>query len=344
MTDPAAEPVLEVDSSLDSDSATGSDMESYSTSLASSVQDYKIEHGRRFHAYREGAYHFPNDDKEQDRLDMVHQMQMLAKDGKLFLAPLSAPPKRILDVGTGTGIWAIEAGDAYPDAEIIGNDLSPIQPHWVPPNVRFEVDDAESTWPADRPRFDLIHCRYLAGSISCWPRLMQQSFSATLPGGWAEFSDYEMRYYADDGSVPAQGSNMTRLADLLVEGCERIGRTVSPGPRLAGWMRDAGFVGVRERLCKLPVGAWARDPVLKRVGAWNWVQTFEGLEAFVLAVFTRVLGWEADEVRVFVAKCREDMRRKDVHMILNFYVAYGQRPEEGGKEGGKEGEEGEAAA
>lgn len=60
-----------------------------------------MEHGRRFHAYREGAYNFPNDEKEQDRLDMVHHMQMLAKGSKLFLAPLAADPKRILDVGTG---------------------------------------------------------------------------------------------------------------------------------------------------------------------------------------------------------------------------------------------------
>ncbi|KAL1645819.1 hypothetical protein SLS58_003703 [Diplodia intermedia] len=326
MSNPTTEPALEVDTSLDSDSAAGSDMQSYSTSLASSVQDYKIEHGRRFHAYREGAYHFPNDDKEQDRLDMVHHMQMLAKGRKLFLAPLSAPPKRILDVGTGTGIWAIEAGDAYPDAEIIGNDLSPIQPHWVPPNVRFEVDDAESDWPADRAPFDLVHCRYLAGSIADWPRLMRQAHAATAPGGWAEFSDYEMQYRSDDGSIPSD-SNMARLADLLVDGCARIGRTVSPGPRLKAWMQDAGFVRVEARLCKLPVGAWARDPVLKQIGAFNFVQTYEGLEAFVLAVFTRVLGWEAEEVQVFVAKCRQDMKRRDVHMFLPFYVVWGQRPE-----------------
>lgn len=87
--------------------------QSYSTSLASSVREYKMEHGRRFHAFREGAYNFPNDDKEQDRLDMVHHMQMLAKDKKLFLAPLSAPPKRILDVGTGY-VFSFGGGDGQP--------------------------------------------------------------------------------------------------------------------------------------------------------------------------------------------------------------------------------------
>ena len=32
----------------------------------------------------------------------------------------------------------------YPDAQIIANDLSAIQPKKVPPNVTFEVDDCES--------------------------------------------------------------------------------------------------------------------------------------------------------------------------------------------------------
>lgn len=175
---------------------------------------------------------------------------------------------------------------------------------------------------------------------------MRQALTATKPGtGWAEFSDYEMRYYADgDGSSmpPSSDSNhMARLADLLVDGCARIGRTVSPGPSLKTWMQQAGFVDVQTRLCKLPLGAWPKDPVLKKIGAFNFVQTYEGLEAFVLGVFTRVLGWSPDEVQVFVAKCRRDMKRKDVHMVLNFHVAYGRRPEERAR--GKEAAAGAAA-
>jgi ubiquinone/menaquinone biosynthesis C-methylase UbiE len=35
-----------------------------------------------------------------------HHMMYLALDNKLFLAPLDHPQK-VLDVGTGTGIWAM---------------------------------------------------------------------------------------------------------------------------------------------------------------------------------------------------------------------------------------------
>ncbi|KAI8247308.1 Secondary metabolism regulator LAE1 [Colletotrichum sp. SAR 10_77] len=35
--------------------------------------------------------------------------------------------KRVLDVGTGTGLWAIDFADEHPDAEVLGTDLSPVQ-------------------------------------------------------------------------------------------------------------------------------------------------------------------------------------------------------------------------
>ena len=49
---------------------------------------------------------------------------------KLYLAPIKKQPKNMLDIGTGTGIWAIEMGDEYPDTHIIGTDLSATQPTW----------------------------------------------------------------------------------------------------------------------------------------------------------------------------------------------------------------------
>ena len=33
--------------------------------------------------------------------------------GELHLAPIGENPQRILDLGTGTGIWAIDMGNPY---------------------------------------------------------------------------------------------------------------------------------------------------------------------------------------------------------------------------------------
>ena len=93
----------------DSESGYGSDtLGSSSTSLTSSVRDFAFENGRRYHRFREGAYNFPNEDSEQDREDMKHAM-MVNLCQTLHFAPLGDNPQNILDMGTGTGIWAIES-------------------------------------------------------------------------------------------------------------------------------------------------------------------------------------------------------------------------------------------
>lgn len=90
------------------------------------------------------AYNYPNDPTEIERLDDQYEILKLVMDGRNYMAPFSQenPPKRVLDVATGTGIWAVEMGDEFPEAKIIGTDLSPIQPQYVPLNVRFFIEDS----------------------------------------------------------------------------------------------------------------------------------------------------------------------------------------------------------
>ena len=65
---------------------------------------------------------------------MYHAVRLSMGD-RLFYAPIEAP-SAVLDIGTGTGIWAIDVADAYPAAEVVGTDLSPIQP---PVNYPFPL-------------------------------------------------------------------------------------------------------------------------------------------------------------------------------------------------------------
>lgn len=89
--------------------STASDTSSNATaSLSSSVRDFNFENKRRYHKYKEGRYAFPNDDAEQEREDMKHSMVVTLCGGALHSAPLQNPQK-ILDIGTGTGIWAIDS-------------------------------------------------------------------------------------------------------------------------------------------------------------------------------------------------------------------------------------------
>lgn len=102
------------------------------TSLASSLQEYLEENGRRYHAYYGPDKNLmPTDEVEQERLDIHHELMLLIAGNELYKAPIKkGAHHKVLDLGTGTGIWAIDYATAHPEAEVIGLDLSPIQPNW----------------------------------------------------------------------------------------------------------------------------------------------------------------------------------------------------------------------
>ncbi len=72
----------------------------------------------------------PNDEAEQERIDMQHQSFLLIFGGELYQAQV-AKVSRVLDIGCGIGIWAMDFADMHPEATVIATDLSPIQPQWV---------------------------------------------------------------------------------------------------------------------------------------------------------------------------------------------------------------------
>ena len=233
----------------DGDSAFG-DGSNASTSIASSVLNYEYENGRRYHGYRSGSYVLPNDDEEQDRLDLIHHIFLLILDGKLYNAPV-VNPKRVLDVGTGTGIWCLDLGDENPGIDVVGTDLSPIQPSWVPPNVKFYIDDAESDWvyPPEE-HFDLIHLREMSGSIADWDRLCTQAYSNLKPGGWLELQEPLAQFEADDETIE-RANNINQWQTALADGSRQFGKDIKEAPTLKGRMERAGFVDVHERLIKV---------------------------------------------------------------------------------------------
>jgi len=307
----------------DADSAYGDELASYTTSLSSSVTNYKYENGRRYHAFRQGSYVFPNDEGENHRLDIMHHLITLRLNGRLHRAPIK-DPHRILDIGTGTGIWAIEMGDQYPSAEILGNDLSAIQPRMVPPNVRFEVDDVEAEW-VYTSRFDYIHCRHMTGSLKDWPRLVAQVYKNLKPGGWAEFNDFDMWFYSDDGTYAKDTAAYKWCAEIDA-GLRAMERDPQPGKSLRKWVTDAGFVNINEERYKIPVGMWPKDKKLKEIGAYNLMQFLDGLDGISMAVMTRIRGWKAEEVTVFLPDVKKDLRNRDIHIQYDMVSLFCQKP------------------
>ncbi|KAF4621959.1 hypothetical protein G7Y89_g14385 [Cudoniella acicularis] len=292
-----AQDEIDIDSGLDSESDAGYETDSLastSTSISSSVRDFTFENGRRYHKFREGAYNFPNDDSEQEREDMKHAM-MVNLCQQLHFAPIGPNPQNILDMGTGTGVWAIEMGDLYPGSSVLGVDLSPIQPEWVPPNVKFMVDDVESPWLKPLNYYDYVHARHTVMAIKDWPKLMRRALEHLKPGGWFELQEIHHYPQCHDGSMPVDHL-VAQYWSLVIEALSNLGVNFNATLLLADMMRDAGFTNITTRVFHVPIGVWPKNKILKMVGLYWRTILIDGLQPIALGPFYEGPGLESEHV------------------------------------------------
>ncbi|KAH7185114.1 S-adenosyl-L-methionine-dependent methyltransferase [Fusarium flagelliforme] len=319
------EPAIEVGDDSDS-SYTRSTGITDTESLRSSILSYKWENGRRYHAYQDGSYWAPNDDRQQEAEDLMHEVYKIILNGELYEAPISENPQRVLDVGCGTGIWAIEFADAHPSADVIGTDLSPIQPKFVPPNCHFEVDDITQVWTYPVDHFDFIHVRFMTGCIPDWTELFKKAYKHMQPGGWVESLELWGTSKSDDGTLKPD-SPAHKWVEVFKEIEKITGKSFFWDDKMAQSISDAGFVNVQGRRIKVPVGTWPKDKTLKQWGAWNRHFLLEGLEGFSIRGLTEMLGWKYEDAQLFLADMRKELTNPDLHSYLEATVFYGQKPE-----------------
>ncbi|OJJ44488.1 hypothetical protein ASPZODRAFT_18678 [Penicilliopsis zonata CBS 506.65] len=294
------------------------------TSLQSSVLDYEYENGRRYQNYRRGEYLLPNDEDEQDRMDFLHHIYGMILSGELHVAPIG-DVHRVLDIGTGTGIWAMDFADQHPAAEVIGNDLSPIQPGWVPANCVFEVDDFEAEWQYSRP-FDYIHGRELAGSIKDINHLAVQAFNNLKPRGYFELQSFAVKQFSDDGSLEKKGPFTIQLAELIKEAGLKFGKPMQDIDTWGEALKSAGFIDIITKVVKAPLTAWPKDEKQKRIGRFLQSHTNQALGSYLPGILTTVLGWAKEEVDLMAAKVRNELADQSIHQYGKVYFIYGKRP------------------
>ncbi|KAM5350026.1 hypothetical protein ACJ41O_006531 [Fusarium nematophilum] len=321
------------DTGEEGDSAYGDDgsILSSTASLSESIFDYRSIHGRTFQNSKTTEYWGPNDDRQNNGLDIAHHFMVMLKGDRLFEAPL-ARPSHILDIGTGTGIWAIDMADTYPSAEIIGTDISPIQPTWVPPNCLFQIEDAQLEWTFRPETFDFVHIRALYGSISDWGELYQQAYKALVPGGWFENMEINIHLHSDIPAIRDDPDHIfKRWAKVFWEATDLMNKTlrIAMNGTMRKHMDEAGFENVVEKTYQVPCGAWSSDPRMKKIGAYNLAFMDESLEGFALFMLKEIMGWEYAKVQMFVLEMRRAIRNPKIRPYYLMTNVYGQKPGSG---------------
>lgn len=292
--------------------------------MTSEALEHVERYGRSYHGYHAGKYLLPNDEQEQQRLDLQHHLFGITLDGRLHLAQLPKT-KRALDIGTGTGIWSIDFADEHPDVEVLGVDLSPMQPHWVPPNCRFQVDDLSLTWTFQYP-FDFIHGRMLFCSFSNPLHVFKEAFKALTAGGIIEMQDLIFEFRSPDGSL--EGSALETWAKKVTEAFASKGIDLTSASTYRNHLEAVGFEDIEQQEFFWPVGTWPKDLRLKTLGLWCRDNILGILFAISIVPLTEHQKHSMSPVaiEVLLARVRADLGNPDIHAYLRIVVVHGRKP------------------
>ncbi|KAG9044043.1 hypothetical protein FS837_008858 [Tulasnella sp. UAMH 9824] len=154
---------------------------------------FKTMHGRAFNNQSD-LYSLPADDHEHSRLDIQH-LALRLHLGSLYaskhlvetaLKPNPDCPPAILDVGTGSGRWALDMAIQFPHAEVVGLDIVPpvlLTDADVPDNCRFEVDDANLSFAHYENSFNVVHVRSADQGINNFESWLYEIARTLRPNG-----------------------------------------------------------------------------------------------------------------------------------------------------------------
>jgi ubiquinone/menaquinone biosynthesis C-methylase UbiE len=275
--------------------------------------------GERRHL-ADAPYVLPSDDQEINRLDFQHFMLRYTLRGN-YAAPIQNPHS-ILDVGAGTGRWAMEMATLFPNANVVGVDVTPPPADRAtaslgagldirPENYAFVQGNILEGLPFADQSFDFVHQRLLLFAIpeTAWPKVVAELKRVTRIGGWIEL--------VETGPQQHGGPAMDRIVDWITATSNRRGVNPLLGPQIGSFLGAAGLGSVTANAITLPVGSYGG-----RVGKLAETDVFGvvgGVKALVVSQNLTTAEAYDDAMRV----AREDLDRYQCY--LPFYVAYGQR-------------------
>ncbi|KAG8953891.1 hypothetical protein FRC03_011628 [Tulasnella sp. 419] len=191
-----------------------------------------------------------------------------------LLKPRTGYSPRVLDIGTGSGIWAIEMSKRFPHAEVIGVDLAPpsLQMSNIPDNCRFEIDDGNLSFTHWTNSFDLVHGRSVNVGIHDFSQFLYNMAQILKPGGMLimaggmhQFYDETAKPYPNAIEGQRGFSALQRWFTIVRNGYKRITAPVSEQPvdifdlpfSWDQWASSNGnFEDVNTLTVKIPVGDW----------------------------------------------------------------------------------------
>lgn len=264
-------------------------------------------------------YNLPRDLEEMNRLDFQHYLFRAALKGN-FAAPVTQA-RTILDVGTGTGRWAREMAQLFPQTSVVGLDINEpptdtaasALPEPIPTNYQFQAGNVLEGLPFPDQAFDYVHMRLLVSAIphDRWPRVVQELVRVTAPGGWVE---------SVEPTLPAEGGPVAeQLMDWIRAISSRRGVVIGDAAHVGELLTSVGLKNVATQTIKIPCGAWGG-----RVGKMMVADYFAGVRAIRGVVVAQGLATE-EQFDATLNKALRDIDSRQYRCAMPVHIAIGQR-------------------
>jgi SAM-dependent methyltransferase len=261
----------------------------------------------------ETPYLFPRHETEIDRLDVQHYALRQGLNGD-YVAPVRRPA-RVLDVGSGTGQWAYDLCQQFPDSLVVGFDLAPSKPG-RPANFAFVQGNLLQGLPFGDNTFDFVHQRLMAASgvpLKSWSAVVTDLVRVTRPYGWLELVEAAPE-------IELAGPATERLFSMV----RQLGRSMGLDTTsiivrsLRSDLERAGLVDVQSLSVALPIGDWGGQ-----VGSLLALGVRSGMTRFIDS-FEETLGVPEAVCRELIGAMTEEW---DQHLSQSrFAIAFGRKP------------------
>ncbi|KDQ56028.1 hypothetical protein JAAARDRAFT_180238 [Jaapia argillacea MUCL 33604] len=231
--------------------------------------------GRLFHSHGQRLpYPLPVDTPEQLRQRDEHQV-LRCFFGENFLgpvpqvlAPLDGRKKRVVDLGTGTGVWVLDMAAGFPHAKFMGCDIVPIATRHPPRNVQFEIQDLTEGLRWDNNSIDFVHARSICLAVKDYPAMLREVSRILRPGGLFLSCEWRYAVFLDDPPrdpqifCPSSHRFFAAVAHALhARGLEPV------ASRVPEWLIHTGqFTQMVPQRFSLPIGDWPDDPPARVIG------------------------------------------------------------------------------
>ncbi len=259
-------------------------------------------------------YLMPREPREVNRLDLQHYAlrELL---GTNHLAPI-AELRSVLDVGTGTGQWALDISREFPRALVIGGDQpAPMAAHDHAGYIYVRLNVLRGL-PFREGAIEYVHQRLLRAGIplAAWPGVVRELARVTAPGGIVELGESGEHW----GNA---GPAATRFFGLMRKLGARFGMDTEgpPGLGLPRLLAEAGLADIGERQVTVPVGEWGG-----RVGSFM-ASNLRAIGRALMPVYASALNVPEEETASLVSELLREI--EVVHMTGDVWYAWGRKPD-----------------